>query len=282
LPEIPRGDSCRQLLAQHYSGIDELWKSRLDGLIVTGTEPFAADLRDEPYWTSLISVLDWAEDSCIPTVWSCLAAHAIVLHLSGIRRRKLPEKCTGVFSCTKAGTHALTLGMREQFLVPHSRLNGLSEEELDAAGYTILARSPEAGVDMFARDGSTPFLFVQGHPEYGAYTLLREYRRDIGRFLRGELRSYPAMPQGYFDAETAAHFRRFRERALIDRPEESLTRLWTSCPEPVLSNTWRSTATCLYGNWLSLLAARKAAPATTEQRLELGHGHVDSREALRH
>ena len=33
-------------------------------------------------------------------------------------------------------------------------------------------------------------------------TLLLEYRRDIGRFLRGERDTYPPMPQGYFDEET--------------------------------------------------------------------------------
>ena len=38
---------------QRYRDVAELWDSRLDGLIVTGTEPRAADLRDEPYWTTL-------------------------------------------------------------------------------------------------------------------------------------------------------------------------------------------------------------------------------------
>ena len=55
---------------------------------------------------------------------------------------------------------------------------------------------------MFTREQSfcSLFLFLQGHPEYEAGTLLREYRRDIARFLRGEREHYPAVPQGYFDA----------------------------------------------------------------------------------
>ena len=37
----------------------------------------------------------------ISTVWSCLAAHAAVLHLDGIERAPLPEKRIGVFDCDR-------------------------------------------------------------------------------------------------------------------------------------------------------------------------------------
>jgi homoserine O-succinyltransferase len=280
LPDVPRGDAGRRRLQMLYSDVRELWKSRIDGLIVTGAEPCASDLRDEPYWTSLMKVLEWTDDNAVSAVWSCLAAHAVVLRLSGIRRRRAVEKFSGVFCCAKVGRHPLTDGMPAQFLVPHSRFNGLPEDEISAAGFTILARSPEVGVDMFVRDGMSPFLFVQGHPEYDAYTLLREYRRDIRRFLRGELEVYPSMPRGYFDAATDAYLRRFRDQALTDRSEDTLQRLWASCPEPVLSNKWRSSATRLYRNWLSLVARRKTALAATE--LALKHGRRDSRQALQH
>ena len=70
--------------------------------------------------------------------------------------------------------------------IPHSRGNDLAERDLKAAGYRILTRAPVAGVDMFARQEGSFHLFFQGHPEYEPATLLREYRRDIGRFLRGE------------------------------------------------------------------------------------------------
>ena len=35
------------------------------------------------------------------------------------------------------------------------------------------------------------FVHFQGHPEYGAQTLLKEYRRDIKRFLRAERETIP-------------------------------------------------------------------------------------------
>ena len=61
LPDVPRTDLARRHVSRFYSGIDDLWDSHLDGLIVTGTEPQAPNLMDEPYWESLTRVLEWAE-----------------------------------------------------------------------------------------------------------------------------------------------------------------------------------------------------------------------------
>jgi len=259
LPEVSRGASARQRLEHRYSDMAELWPSSIDGLIVTGAEPCAPDLKDEPYWASLIRVLEWAQDKTISSVWSCLAAHAAVLHLAGIRRRRLAQKCSGVFACTKVSHHPLTDGMPAQFFIPHSRYNGLCEAEIVNAGFTALTRSPETGLDMFIKEGKSLLLFVQGHPEYQGHTLLREYRRDIGRFLRGEVGTYPNMPKGYFDAAATAHFLQFRERALADRSKDMLAELLADIPDSTLTNTWRPSAVRLYRNWLNLIAASKRA-----------------------
>src|SRR5437660_2196214 len=37
LPEVVRAGAARERLQTHYAPLDELWKRRLDGLIVTGT-----------------------------------------------------------------------------------------------------------------------------------------------------------------------------------------------------------------------------------------------------
>src|SRR6266849_4445038 len=46
LPEVPRTEFGRSLVSG-YADIRDLWDSHLDGLIVTGAEPLAADLEDE-------------------------------------------------------------------------------------------------------------------------------------------------------------------------------------------------------------------------------------------
>jgi GMP synthase-like glutamine amidotransferase len=188
---------------------------------VTGTEPLAADLEDEPFWGSLTRVLEWAEEHTYSTILSCLAAHAGILHLDGIARRPLGDKRFGVFECVRASDHPLIAGAPGRLQMPHSRWNEIPEEALLACGYRVLTRSEDAGVDAFVKQRKSLFVFFQGHPEYEATTLLLEYRRDIGRFLRRERDGYPPMPHGYFDPEIASAGGP-AERALIDRREELL------------------------------------------------------------
>jgi homoserine O-succinyltransferase len=238
-------------VSDYYEDIKQLWTGHLDGLIVTGTEPRARALQDEPYWGALAELVDQAENHAISTIWSCLAAHAAVLHIDGINRRPLREKLSGVFECRRIANREIVAGAPSRWCVPHSRYNDLPEQQLVSKGYTILSRSPVVGADMFVKGGRSLFIFLQGHPEYDPHALFREYRRDIRRFLSGERDIYPAMPCGYFDDDTALAFFSFRERAMRDRNPDLLQDL---PQEPGrLANAWREHAVCLYRNWLSYL-----------------------------
>ena len=256
LPEVPRTAFGRQQIAK-YSALDDLWNSPHDGLIVTGTEPRAADLRDEPFWGSLTRVLEWAEHHTHSTILSCLAAHAGILHLDGIARRPLGDKRFGVFECVRVSDHPLTASTPPRLRMPHSRWNEIQEDALIACGYRVLTRSESGGVDAFVKERKSLFVFFQGHPEYEAVTLLLEYRRDIGRFLRGERDTYPAMPQGYFDDDTMRTLAELRDRALSDRREELLAAFPTSLAAGRVTNSWRVSAESLYRNWLRYISARK-------------------------
>src|SRR5205823_1752314 len=99
LPDVPRTDWGHQYVRRFYAVIDDLWDTRVDGLIVTGTEPRSPNLPDEPYWGGLTRLLEWAEHNTHSAVWSCLATHAAILHLDGIGRRPLDEKRFGIFDC---------------------------------------------------------------------------------------------------------------------------------------------------------------------------------------
>jgi homoserine O-succinyltransferase len=261
LPEVPRTDFGRQQVSG-YSDLSDLWDSHLDGLIVTGAEPRAADLENEPFWGSLTRVLEWAERHTYSTILSCLAAHAGILHFDGIARRPLGNKRFGVFECVRVSDHPLTAAAPNRLQMPQSRWNEIPEEALLACGYRVLTRSEDAGVDSFVKQRNSLFVFFQGHPEYDAITLLLEYRRDIGRFLRRERDTYPTMPQGYFDRETVEALNALRQRALLDRREELLGEFPTAMAAGKVTNTWRSTAESLYRNWLLYIRAQK------EQQLE--------------
>jgi homoserine O-succinyltransferase len=49
LPGVPRNCLTANHISSRYSNIEDLWNGHLDGLIVTGREPMAANLADEPY-----------------------------------------------------------------------------------------------------------------------------------------------------------------------------------------------------------------------------------------
>jgi homoserine O-succinyltransferase len=267
LPEVPRGAQARRHLTETASSLADLFGHRTDGLIVTGTEPRTTSLKDEPYWAAMSRLVDWAEDNTIASIWSCLAAHVAVQHTDGIRRAALPQKCSGVFACANTFEDPLFAGLPQRFSVPHSRRNDLIEDELVAHGYAVLSRSAKAGVDSFVKRMRSTFLFFQGHPEYEADTLYREYRRDVSRYLREDRDDYPAMPEGYFGADAADRLVSFRARALAGR-NESLLADFPAAP-PDLSAFWRPAAICIYRNWLTLIAAERAKrsrPATHASR----------------
>jgi homoserine O-succinyltransferase len=208
------------LIHQNYGSPWDLYNTKLDALVVTGAEPRETDLREEAYWPELTTVFDWIEREGPPAIFSCLAAHAAVLHYDGVERRKLSQKRCGLFDHIVASEHSLTASLSAPVAVAHSRWNEVPVDVLSEASYEILTYSPEGGAELFAKRMRNMQLFLQGHPEYDADTLAREYRRDVRRYLSGGCERYPNLPLHYFgEAETQALLR-FQERALEERNEQ--------------------------------------------------------------
>jgi homoserine O-succinyltransferase len=256
LPDVPRNDVGRHRVNRFYSSVEKLWNSQLDGLIVTGREPRTSNLKEEPYWKTLTAVLEWAEHNTRSTVWSCLAAHAALLHLDGIERRKSGEKRCGIFDCVRLSDHPLMAGLSSRVRMPHSRWNDIPEDQLTACGYTVLTQAEDAGADTIVRRRNSLFVFLQGHPEYDPATLWLEYRRDVRRYVTGESETYPSIPRNYFDAETAEALTALRERALCRGSEDILADLDATAGGKQMEHTWRTTAARLYGNWLAYLCSQ--------------------------
>jgi homoserine O-succinyltransferase/O-acetyltransferase len=262
LPKIPRSDRGQEHLNGFYFGIEDLLSSQFDGVIITGTEPRHSDLRQEPYWPVLADVLDWAEENTASTVLSCLAAHAGVLHNDGIGRHALDDKQFGIFDDRRVSDHVLTSGTSEPMRFPHSRWNEVREDALTSSGYSVLTKSAEAGVNLFVKKKKKSlFVHFQGHPEYVAGTLWKEYRRDIKRFLRRERPTYPKMPHGYFEGAVKRALDEFRETALSHPSEERLAEFPEVDMGDGLESVWHSAAARVYGNWLQYVVARRARTA---------------------
>jgi homoserine O-succinyltransferase len=260
LPSLKRSQTAQWRVEKQYTDIADLGRLQFDGLIVTGAEPTAATLPDEPFWQELTDLIDWARTNTRSTIWSCLAAHAAVLYLDGIERQRLDTKCSGIYDCAKVADNWLTADVPSPLKISHSRLNELRAGDLTARGYQMLTVSAEAGVDIFAKQLGSQFVFFQGHPEYDALSLEREYLRDIARFLAGQRDTYPALPVGYFDAGTEHRLAGFEQRARLERRPG----LSTELPERTLRQDIAAgaAATAMFRNWLGYLSkgARTSLP----------------------
>jgi homoserine O-succinyltransferase len=249
-----------------YSDIAAVFAADLDAIIVTGAEPRAASLRDEPLWPVITGLVDWAESRAIPAIWSCLAAHVAVSYLDGIDRKPLAGKLSGIFRGEiVAPEDPLMYGLGSAWSIPHSRYNDLPEDALRAAGYDILVRSDEAGLDLFQKRMTAPFLFLQGHPEYDADSLLRELQRDMRRYQSGERRRFPAIPRNYLGpaAELLLHEVQTSMTNTGRMPADvsaKLARLAGDMGPAV----WRPASAGLFRNWLAVVAnGRERADRTS-------------------
>jgi homoserine O-succinyltransferase len=141
--------------------------------------------------------------------------------------------------------------------LPHSRHNGLCRAELEEQGYQILTCSEEVGVDLFVKACPSLFVFAQGHPEYEADSLQREYRRDMTRFLTGQTQTCPSPPKGCFDDVVERTLAGIVTKAAASHPidvSEYFPALVRGRPVP----DWHAGATCLFGNWIGYVAQAKA------------------------
>ncbi len=261
---MPRGEMARREIARSHENIEALYARGADALIVTGSEPRADRLESEPYWGDFARLVDWARFHTTAALWSCLAAHGAVLRLDGVRRRRAREKISGVFACEVDANDWATRGAGGSILVPHSRYNGLSRSDLVERGYRISSWSGDVEVDCFWRREPSLFLFTQGHPEYNADTLSREFRRDALRFLNGESDCFPAPPRNYFSNEAQAALDALRQSVdSLDR--KRLARMLGQIVESdAPSPTWADDAERLYRNWLELVAFEKIREARAD------------------
>jgi homoserine O-succinyltransferase len=252
LKGVPRGNRIAARIADDYRPVSDIVANPPDLLLVTGSNPIESEIREEPYYTDLVDLLTWARDHVPSMLLSCLSAHAAVTVFDGIERYRLPTKRTGVFAQHVDTGHPLTANIGASILLPHSRYNSVPEDGLREAGYVITIES-DIGWSVASRlIGSSDVVLVQGHPEYDPSSLLREYRRDVGRYVRHERDDLPCLPYHCVNPDDWDHLEEMhheiinghRDPALIDTyPFDDVG---ARAPWP-----WRDAAVRLYTNWLS-------------------------------
>ena len=248
LPVFERGKEAQEHIDQYYDKLEDLKEQGLDALIVTGaneeTNPHVSKLET---WGPLKEVLEWAYENVSSTICCCLAAHALMTYYYNEEPYWRETKRLGVFSHRVLDReHPLVRGMNTRLDVPHSRFSEISEEQFLRAGMKVLIRSKEAGVHMaVSKDGFRQICF-QGHPEYDMFSLLKEYKRDIGWYQDGVLESYPEMPRHYFGPQSKILLDELKEKVLkgekTEFPEDEIT--------PLLENSWADSARSMISSWI--------------------------------
>ena len=249
-----RGADAQQYIARYYEEFETLVDEGLDALIITGANPVQDDLTNEAFWEPLVEVLAWARESVCSVICSCLATHADFKATYGVERERLPEKRWGVYSHrVLERDHPLVSDINTRFDAPHSHVYDLSPEQFREAGAIVLAESEEAGVHLAVSPDGLRLIYFQGHPEYDATSLMKEYKREVGRAAAGT-RDYPPFPASYFDADTSVLLETYRSelmaavaagRELPDFPEADVA--------AAVDNTWADTGKAIFNNWLGLI-----------------------------
>ncbi len=255
VPGVVREGEAREYVERYYEEFDEVRAAGLDALIITGANPLCDDITDETFWASLVEVLDWARENVTSTYCSCLASHAAFKVYHGIERTRLPAKRWGVYSHrVVAPWHPLVGNVNTRFDTAHSRLNDVPRWQLEEAGVEVLVHSDEAGVLAAVSPDLLRLFYFQGHPEYDAVSLLKEYKREVMGFIAGRREAYPPFPDHYFDSQCRLILEGYREAVLKARahgwsppefPEGKLA--------PCIDNTWVDTGKALFNNWLGLV-----------------------------
>ena len=213
-----KNTSAEHLLA-FYKTFDDVKDKKFDGMIITGAPVENMPFEEVEYWDELCEIMEWSKTHVHSTFHICWGAQAGLYYHFGIDKKPLEKKMFGVFPHTVDYKKSILFrGFDDVFMVPHSRHTTVDLEDIKKVKeLKVLSTSKEAGVYAVSTKNGKQ-IFITGHSEYDADTLLNEYNRDVSQGLPIE------PPKNYFKD---------------DNPKKP----------PVVS--WRSHANLLYSNWLN-------------------------------
>ena len=198
---------------------DQVKDNTYDGMVITGAPVEQLPFEEVDYWEELCEIFEWTKTHVTSTFHICWGAQAGLYYHWGVPKKALPKKLSGVYRHKVVHKGSILFrGFDDTFMVPQSRYTTVEKADILARPeLKVLAESDEAGVYAISTHGGRQ-IFITGHSEYDAETLLGEYTRDVNAGIT------PDVPCNYF-------------------PDDDPTR------EPVC--TWRSSANLLYCNWLN-------------------------------
>jgi homoserine O-succinyltransferase/O-acetyltransferase len=257
---VPRGDRTAKRIAEEYSPLAAIRNEVPDLLLVTGANPVEEEIEKELFWHDLSELLIWGSENVHSMLLSCLTAHAALTVFDGIDRTNLSSKCTGVFPQEVDRTHPLATGLAEEVALPHSRWNTVDRDAVRAAGYRIALQSDAVGWSVATRTiERSDVVLVQGHPEYDATSLLREYRRDARRYVAHERDEIPCLPFQCVAEEDWPGLVELHEMITGEHRDPEVVQAYPFDEVGArATRSWSGVAERLYANWLAGVTVRSA------------------------
>ena len=251
LPQLKRSDETKNYINQHYETFEQLKNDGLDALIITGTNVSGENLDGEPFWEPLKEIMAWAHENVVSTLCSCLATHAIMQLRYNEKRSTLPDgKLWGVYKHKVIDRqHPLVRNMNTVFDVPHSRYNTITPEQFKKSGMNTLIASEEAGTHIAVSPDGFRLVCMQGHPEYDAISLLKEYQREVMLYHSGDRKDLPPLPANYFNDATISEL---TKHSLEGISRDDLSNLNKNLCH-MLENTWTDSARSIIASWIGLV-----------------------------
>lgn len=256
----PRSEEVSKYMQSCYESFAAVKSGSIDALVLSGANPEQDDLADEPFWDSFCEVIDWAGNDVRSTFCSCLATHAVLERFHGIvRKRCEPGKRWGMYAHYRTdGGHPLVAGINDEFSAARSHVHEIVGAQLRETDIEILATSDDADFHLAVSGDGLQWVYLQGHPEYDAISLLKEYKRDLTLFANGERDGYPPCPNNYFPPAACDLLERYRarlEKALDNGGE--LPEFPESQLAPTVAGTKDDHGVALFRNWLQAIRACK-------------------------
>lgn len=204
---------------EHLDNFYIKWKDakkvRYDGFIITGAPVEGIPFQDVTYWSELEEIMDYCRCNIKSTLYVCWGAQAGLYHFYGIGKKMMNSKLSGVYLHSILERVPLMTGLKDGFIVPHSRYTTVSKSDiLKEPNLSIVSESKIAGVHCVMTDDGRE-IFVTGHSEYSLDTLEREYIRDIKKGLN------PSVPENYY---------------LNDNPELGIKADWSDDAKKIYTN----------------------------------------------
>lgn len=163
-------------LALHYATLDDIRQKYYDGFIVTGAPVEKIKFTEVDYWDEFLEIRDWAHTHTSNQLFTCWGAQAALFADFEVPKVNVQKKIFGVYKNQIHTTH-----LPRNFLMPQSRYSKVETPIIESIPQLeILADNVQTG-PFFMQATDRNSLYIMGHPEYTANTLIDEYHRDLNK-----------------------------------------------------------------------------------------------------